>query len=228
MSIESAEIEPARRQESRRFSLLQFMMMVTLAMLLIAALALAVRLRAAEAELARLRAQVGYLAETEPGQIAAVRAPSDEPLTYKIRLRVPPTTKYRVAYSSLLPKHAVSPAWYGALPVPPGESSMTVKIAADPRDGRWKIIAAVASEQGVRRMATVLPETQTAVFRGSHDTIATGVGRDTVAVPADRKLRLLDERWLVGDGGLLLYGDKPPQHDQLGVYAELQPDQGPL
>ena len=41
-------------------------------------------------------------------------------------------------------------------------------------------------------------------------------------------LRLLDERWLVGEGGLLLYGDRPPERDQIGVYAELQPDTGPL
>jgi len=197
-------------------------------MLAIALGVLIVRLRAAQTELARLRSELGYLAETEPGQIAAARAPSEEPLTYRVRLRVPKSARYRVAYSSLLPKDAASPEWYGAVPVPPGESSLTVKIAADPRDGRWKIMAAVDSNEGTRRMATVLPEEQTAVFRGSHDTLAAGIGRETISVPASGKLRLLDQRWLVGEGGLLLYGDKPPPRDQFGVYAELQPDNGPL
>ena len=41
--------------------------------------------------------QLGYLAETNPGQIAAARAPSDQPLTYKVRLRVPPTSKFSIS-----------------------------------------------------------------------------------------------------------------------------------
>ena len=77
-------------------------------------------------------------------------------------------------------------------------------------------------------MATTLPPEQIQVFRGSHDALSTGVGRETLAVNASRSIRVLDERWLVGEGSLLLYGSRPPDRDQIGVYAELQPDDGPL
>ena len=201
---------------------------VTIAMLVVGLIATAMRLRRADTELARLHDQHGYLSETDPGQIAAARAPSDQPLTYRIRLRVPAKLKYRVTYSSMLPKDSVDPDWYGAIPVPQGESTLTVRIYQDPRDHQWRILASIAGEQGTRRMATVLPEDQTEIFRGSHDVVATGIGNETLAAGADDAIRLLDERWLVGEGGLLLYGDRPPQGDQIGVYAELQPDTGTL
>ena len=66
------------------------------------------------------------------------------------------------------------------------------------------------------------------MFRQSHDVISTGVGKTTVAVAKTESLRLVDERWLIGEAGLLLYGDRSPEQDQIGVYAELQPDIGPL
>ncbi len=212
----------------RRYSLREYIGAVTIAMLVIGLILTSLRLRHSEAELSRLRAQLGYLSETEPGQIAAARAPSDQPLTYKVRLRVPSAAKYRVTYSSMLPKDSTSPNWYGAVPVPEGESTLTVQIREDPRDGRWKILAAIASAAGTRRMATVLPDDQTRVFRGSHDVVATGIGRETLVAATHETIRLLDERWLVGEGSLLLYGDRAPERDQIGIYAELQPDIGPL
>ena len=77
-------------------------------------------------------------------------------------------------------------------------------------------------------MSTVLPPEQVQIFRGSHDVLSTGVGRETQSAVATEAIRLLDERWLVGEGGLLLYGDRAPENDQIGIYAELQPDVGPL
>jgi hypothetical protein len=77
-------------------------------------------------------------------------------------------------------------------------------------------------------MATVLPSDHAGVFRGSHEVVSTGVGRETFAISSSKSIRLLDERWLVGEGSLLLYGDRAPEHDQIGIYAELQPDVGPL
>ena len=128
----------------------------------------------------------------------------------------------------MLPKDSTAPAWYGAVPVPPGESTLTVRIHEDPRDHQWKILAAIAGDRGTRRMATVLPEQQTKVFRGSHEVVATGIGTETLAASANQSIRLLDERWLVGEGSLLLYGDRAAERDQIGIYAELQPDTGPL
>ncbi|MGI9472584.1 MAG: hypothetical protein ACR2NZ_13675 [Rubripirellula sp.] len=212
-----------------RLSLREFIGLVTIAMLGVGLVMTAFRLRRSEQELARLRSESGYLAETNPGQIAAARAPSDQPLTYRIRVRVPENeSRYRVAYSSLWPRRSTTPKWFGAVPVPPGESLITVRIQEDPRDKRWKIATVVGSRRGNQRMSTVLPADHVIAFRGSHDVISTGVGRETLALAATQRIRLLDERWLVGEGSLLLYGDRAPDNDQIGIYAELQPDVGPL
>ncbi len=212
-----------------RLSLREYFALVTIAMLVVGLVATTMRLRRSEAEVTRLRSETGYLTPTEPGQIAAARAPSDQPLTYRVRIRTPASSpRFRVAYSSLWPRQTTSPRWYGAVPVPPGESLITVQILEDPRDNRWKMATLVGSPQGTKRMATVLPEDHVGIFRGSHQVVSTGVSRETIAVHSSQSIRLLDERWLVGEGSLLLYGDRPPEHDQIGVYVELQPDVGPL
>lgn len=181
-----------------------------------------------ERELARLRAETGYLADSAAGQIAAARAPSDQPLTYRVRVRVPESPRYRVAYSSLWEKDSMAPSWFAAVDLPPGESLVIVRVQEDPRDQRWRITTLVQSPRGTKRVATVLPEEHVRIFRGSHDAISMGVSRETSKVAKDDTIRLLDERWVVGEGGLLLYGDRSPQRDQIGIYAELQPDVGPL
>ncbi|NNE00301.1 MAG: hypothetical protein HKN47_23530 [Pirellulaceae bacterium] len=219
-----SEIESSRLQLSLR----DLLMLVAMVALAIGYWSTYRRLQRSEAELAQLRLSTGYLAPSEAAQIAAVRAPSEQPLTYRVRVRVPDQPRYRVAYSSLWEKDAANPEWFAAVDLPPGESLVTVRVAKDPRDERWKIVAAVQSERGTRRFSTVLPDEHASVFRESHDAISTGVGRQTVAVAKNQSLRLLDERWLVGEGSLLLYGDRAPRRDQIGIYAELQPDIGPL
>ncbi len=204
-----------------------------LALVLIVALAIGYfasqrRLHEMEGELQRLRAETGYLTASDPGQIAAARAPSDQPLTYRVRVRVPKSPRYRVAYSSLWEKDAPAPSWFAAVDLPPGESVVIVRVQEDPRDDRWKITTLVQSQRGTKRVATVLPEKHVRVFRDSHDAISMGVSRETKKVAKQDSIRLLDERWVVGEGGLLLYGDKSPERDQIGIYAELQPDVGPL
>ncbi|MAI78083.1 MAG: hypothetical protein CL917_04015 [Deltaproteobacteria bacterium] len=212
-----------------RISLREYMGLVTIVILSMGLVFSTRRLRHLEFEVNKMRAETGYLQETEPGQIAAARAPSDQPLTYRVRVRVPTgPTKFRVAYSSLWPKMAAGPLWYGAVALPAGESVVTIRILEDPRDKKWKIASLVSGVQGNQRMATVLPTPHVTVFRGSHDVLSTGVGRETLAVKETDSIRLLDERWLVGEGALLLYGDRAPKTDQIGIYAELQPDVGPL
>lgn len=217
---------PSRRA---RISLREYLGLVTIGMLGIGLLLTSQRLRRSETELVRMRKEFGYLSNTLPGQIAAARAPNDQPLSYRLRVRVPSDAEaYRVAYSSHWPRHGSGPQWYGAVPVPAGESIITVQILEDPRDHRWKISTMVAATTGTRRMATVLPPEHAEVFRGSYDVVSKGVGRETCAAANNQAIRLLDERWLVGETALLLYGDRAPEEDQIGVYAELQPDSGPL
>ncbi len=209
-------------------SLREFLGLATILALAVGLAVTTRRLARVEDELIRLRLEVGHLMPSLPGQIAAARVPSDQPLTYRLRIRVPESPAYRIAYSSLLPRDSRTPDWYGAIKVPPGESLVTVRVAEDPRDGRWKITTLVGSQEGNRRMATVLPTEHTRAFRGTHDVVSTGVGRETQAADAESSIRLLDERWLVGEGSLLLYGDRPTPRDQVGIYAELQPDHGTL
>ena len=217
------------RRRRWRFSLREYMGLVTIVILATGLVFSIRRLRHLEVEVAKMRSETGYLQETAPGQIAAARAPSDQPLTYRLRVRVPEgASKFRVAYSSLWPSRAAGPQWYGAVPMPGGESIVTIRVLEDPRDKKWKIASLVSSVEGNQRMATVLPPKHVTVFRGSHDVLSTGVGRETQAVQQTGSIRLLDERWLVGEGALLLYGDRAPTTDQIGIYAELQPDVGPL
>lgn len=186
------------------------------------------RLREVEAELARLRQETGYLEPSAENEIAAARLVSTEPMTYRLRVRVPQSQPYRLAYSSLWPDSHTGPKWFGAVQVAPGESSVIVRILRDPRDDRWKIAALCQGIDGTRRMATVLSDDQIKIFRGSHDWLRSGVDQKTATRPVGRSLRILDERVLVGDGAMMLYGDSPPAQDMVGVFAELQPDVGSI
>ena len=200
---------------------------------MIAALSLACfnfrrQLQQANTELESLRQEVGYLPETADQQVAAARAPSDLPLTYRFRVRVPSQPKFRIAYSSLWEKDSANPSWYSAIDVPPGDSTVLVRILEDPRDEIWKITTLVRSVRGTKRMATTLPEDHVAIFRQSNDVVSASIGYAATVADTDASIRMLDERWLVGEGAQFLYGDKPPEEDQIGVFAELQRDVGPL
>ncbi len=232
MSSDPAPSSMAEKQSPptsrKRFSLATLLGMTALVALLLAHVNAVRRLEQATAELGKLRRETGYLSESASNEIAAARAPNDEPLTYRARVRIPDLVKYRVAYSSLWPSGASGPQWFAAVDVPPGESVVTVRILEDPRDQTWKITTIVRSELGTKRVATVLPMDHVRVFRGTHDAMSMGIGRETQVAQATESIRLIDERWIVGEGGLLLYGDRSPQQDQIGVYAELQPDDRPL
>ncbi len=223
--IENSELPKSNRL---RFSLRDLLLSLTIVGLLVAYWSTYQRLRKSESELQNLRRETGYLPQTAADKISAVRAPSDQPLTYRLRIRVPEKGRFRVAYSSIWKKSESTPDWYSAIEVPSGESILTARIMKDPRDDRWKIATLVQSALGTKRMATTLPQEHTEVFRGSHDVISTGVGKQMVSGDQTESIRLLDEKWLVGENGLMLYGDRPPEGDQIGVFAELQPDNGPL
>ena len=179
-------------------------------------------------ELSALRLETGYLEPSESSELAAVRVPIDEPLTYRLRVRVPEKGRFRIAYSTVIPKQSRIPRWYSAIGAMPGESILMVRIVKDPRDDRWKIAVSLRGDGGVRRMATVLPPDHVTVFRTPNDVISGSIGPKTVVKEADQSVRLLEEKWIVGENGLLLYGDSTSDEDQIGIYAELQPDDGPL
>lgn len=186
-----------------------------------------IRMRVAEAELTRLRQEVGHLDASEPDEIAAVRVAAEEPLTWRTRIRIPRGQAYRLAYSALWSKATAEPEWFAAQTLPAGESTVTVRVLKDPRDDRWKLTTIIQHAEGVSRIGTALPDELSAVFRGTHDVMSTGVGRQTVTCPVGQSLRILDERYFSGTS-LLLYGDSGPHEDLVGVFAELQPDIGPL
>ena len=185
------------------------------------------RMTIAERDLRLLRAEVGYLESSRDNEIAAVRVAVDESLVWQTRVKIPAKQRYRVAYSAVWPQATSKPDWYAASPVPEGESVITIRVLKDPRDDRWKISTIVRHVGGVSRIGTVLPESVSNVFRGSHDLVSGGVGKQTVIASAGHSLRILDERYISGTG-FLLYGDRAPEADIVGIFAELQPDIGPL
>lgn len=216
-----------------RFSLLQLLLALSVVALACGYVVTLSRLRSAQNELLRLRNELGYLEASGDEEIAAVRMTSDQPMTYRVRVRVPAKPAYRIAYSSLWPELSAQPDWFAAVPVPVGESLVIVRILKDPRDDRWKITTLVRGDlagesSGTRRMATVLPDEHTTIFRGSHEWLRAGIPRKTTLAPVGQSLRVLDDRALVGPGAQVLYGDRPPEQDTVGVFAELQPDIGPL
>ncbi len=182
---------------------------------------------AAEAALRLLRAEVGYLEPSSTGEVAAVRIASDEPLVWQARVRVPLKQRYRVAYSAVWLHATNKPEWFSAQALLEGESIVTVRVMKDPRDDRWRMSVIVRHEGVTGRSGTVLADEIRDVFRGSHSLVSTGIGKQTVVVPAGQSLRIFDERHFSG-GSLLLYGDRAPETDIFGVFAELQPDVGPL
>lgn len=213
---------------SRQISLREILMVVTIVALVGGYLLKSRQLKDATDELTRLRLETGYLEPCGEDQVAAVRIATDVPLTYRFRVRTPEKGRYRIAYSSLLPKGATTPSWYSAIGMMPGESVVVIRIVKDPRDERWKIAVSVRGPQGSRRMATVLPPDHVEIFRQAHDVISQSIGYETVDRAGDQSIRMLDERWIVGENGLLLYGDRGSDEDLIGVYAELQPDVGAL
>ncbi|MCD0460884.1 hypothetical protein [Roseiconus lacunae] len=218
----------APRPIRHQFSIANLLGLLALVALSLGFVITTIRLREAERELTRLRNEVGYLEPTEAGQIAAVRLASEEPMTYRLRVRIPTGSKYRLVYSSMWPRGATAPSWFGAVPISAGESTLLVRVMKDPRDDRWKIAALGQSTDQRRRIATVLPTEQIEVFRGSHDWLASGIPQTTTIRSSGQTIRLLDERVLVGEGAMMLYGDRPPDEDMIGVFAELQPDVGPI
>ena len=185
------------------------------------------RMRSAESELATLRDEVGFLKPSDVGEVAAVRVLADEPLTWQTRVRIPDGQSYRMAYSAIWAASTQSPEWFAAQPMRSGESTIIVRVLKDPRDDRWKMSTIIRHADGVSRIATALPDEISNVFRGSHDVISAGVGRQTVTRPAGDSLRIIDQRFYAGDS-MLLYGDRGPSEDLIGVFVELQADNGPL
>jgi len=221
-----AKSSPGTQQGRLRFSLREAIGLVTISALAIALWNTSRQLADRESQLKVMRQEFGYLAPSKATEIAATRSPSDQPLSYRVRVRLPdplpPGMQYQVVYSSLWESGETSPTWFAGVPVSAGESLVTMQVLNDPRDSRWKLAAVVSSSNGTKRMATVLPPPHEAVFRGSHDVISTGIGRETFVAEFGKSIRLLDERWLVDGAGLILDGGMP-RETQVGIYAELQP-----
>ncbi len=228
MHRHSPEIIQVRRKSSYRFSLREVLGLVTITVLTFGLWNTSRQLLERERELAVMRKEFGYLAPSNAAQVAASRSPSAVPLSYRMRVRLPEglekPIEYQLAYSSLWEAEEVEPTWFATIPMPKGESLITIQILSDPRDEKWKISAVVSSPDGTSRAATVLPPPHEQIFRGSHDVISTGIGRETTLVSMGQSIRLLDDRWVVGDGGVILDGGAP-KNTQVGVYAELQPVQ---
>ena len=221
-------VKPPEGISSGRFSLKWMLLVVTLCASLIGNAVSSIRLRQAINERDRLRREVGYLEMGAPDQVSAARVPTDEPLTWRYKVRIPEGETYRIVCSTIWPAEAGQPRWTGGQSLKAGEHALTLRILSDPRDDRWKLVSVVRSGDNILRFSVELDERQTKLFRTSNDTLNLGINSQTVHIGSDQRLRMLDQRWLSGEGGMLLYGDRPPRESVDGVFLELQPDNGPL
>lgn len=227
MSGPAGAVTEARRGRFR-FSLRGLLTLLILVALVAANGINLQRRRTAERELAVLRQQVGYLGDYPDDRLVATRLPSDRPLVWRLRVRVPEAARYRIAFSAIWPAESAGPLWFAAVGVPPGESNVIVRIAPDPRDDRWKLSTLVQNDDRTRRAAATLKPELAEVFRGSHEILRAGVGITPAVAKPQESIRLIEDRWLVGAGSHQLYGSAAPDEDQPGLYVELQPDTTPL
>lgn len=213
----------------RRFTLKTVLWTLALTALFFAYVHASWQTRMLQSELSDYRSRYGYLAPSGPREIAVVRCPSDRANTWKYRVRVPDAEAgYRLAYSTGWASSTAHPQWYGAVPVPAGQWDVTLRVAPDERDNRWKISVVIDNGDRTMRIGTVLPQHHVDRFRRSHPKVRGGVGSETAVIDAGAKLRFLDHRILAGEGALQLFGDSAPRGDLVGVFAELQPDLGTL
>lgn len=186
------------------------------------------RLRKVTAERDRLRQELGALSIDNPSQIAVIRVPGDEPLTWRYRVYVPAGMRYRFLFATHLKAKSLVPSWAGAIVVPEGESTLRLRIFRDPRDDFWKLLVQSQDAKSVQGATAELTVEQIELFQASPSSLNQGVEYSTVALAAGDSLRVVDERWYTRERGLLLYGDKPEETDVEGIFGELQPDDGPL
>ncbi len=185
----------------------------------------AIRLQKAEGELRKLYAEVGHLDIQDHTKVAASRIPDDTPLLWQFRVYVPQNEKCRVAYSTRWFADASRPDWYSFIAVPAGESVVTTRIGSDERDGAWKISTSVRQNTNVSRSTTVLPDDQVTIFKQHRHAISSGqVGAETVQTNRQETLKLLEDKWILGESAIPLFGERPPVNDIVGVFLELQPD----
>lgn len=186
------------------------------------------RLRKVTAERDRLRQELGALTIDNPSQIAVIRVPGGEPLTWRYRVYVPAGKRYRFLFATHLKAKRLAPSWAGAIVVPEGESTLRLRIFRDPRDDFWKLLVQSQDAKSVQGATSELTVEQIELFQASPSGLNQGVEYSTVAIAAGESLRVVDERWYTRERGLLLYGDKPEETDVEGIFGELQPDDGPL
>ena len=211
-----------------QFSLAKGLFIIAIIAAIAANIVTTQRLRTVTAERDRLRQELGALSIENPSQIAVIRVPGDEPLTWRYRVYVPEDKRYRFLFATHLKAKSAAPSWAGAIVVPEGESTLRLKIFRDPRDDFWKLLVQSQNAKAVQGATSELTVEQIELFQASPSSLDQGVEHATVAIPAGESLRVVDERWYTQERGLVLYGDKPEETDVEGIFGELQPDDGPL
>jgi hypothetical protein len=99
---------------------------------------LAERNRSLEAEIRRLRNEVGELAIVDESRFHAIRVATDNELEWKWRIWIPERRRYqlRVVYDHI-PKEGFPQGGSTSMLFEPGEHTVRYLIQRDPRDNRW-------------------------------------------------------------------------------------------
>jgi len=134
--IENSELGRGRP----RFSLLTLLLVTTIAALGVTVWQLGREVVPLREEIRRLRDEVGDLVVEDKSKFCAIRARTDEYLTWKWRLWIPPGQTYVLKYKSgkisekAFDTYSASGTMYFE---ESGEYWVAYRIRKDPRDGRW-------------------------------------------------------------------------------------------
>jgi hypothetical protein len=133
------DYEPRKTYRLTQFSLLNLVLMTTIVALGVTVYLLQQRVAPLEAEVKRLRDEVGELNIQDPSKLHAIQVQTDNQLEWKWRIYVPEGVSYAVrSYGNQIPEDNF-PQWGGTMYLrEPGEHVLRYVIRYDPEGDRWE------------------------------------------------------------------------------------------
>jgi hypothetical protein len=176
--------------------------------------------------LQRLRRDTAQLDPQRDDQLGVARVPLDEPDRWQLRFWLPHGTRLELQASTLWLAGAASPDWQSVLALPEGAALLTCGLdrAADGR--RWELSLVLRHGASTTGRRLPLTEDQSARFPAGGRYWMSPLEAAPRYSDPDRPAPVLLEHLITADG-TLLYGEQPPDRDQVGIYLRVVPIAGP-
>jgi|GEM_PF-6900970 len=173
-------------------------------------------------ELQQLRYSTAQLDPLQRDQIGLARVPLDEPDRWQLRLWLPEGRGYELQASTLWLAGAAEPDWQPVLALPQGASLLTCSLTRTPDNRRWDLALVIRRGSNTTGRRLPLTEGQSQRFPSSGRYWVSQIESGPRYTNPAKPTALLLEHLLSADG-TMLYGDRPPDRDQVGVYLRLAP-----